>query len=109
MFTTSGFFLPGHDPALRREILASCTAPNHIAAETIRAIAMWDRDAVKGKISAPALHLPGAKSACPEEQIVNAIPHVVLSRTVGGGHFNAWEVPVQVNSMITEFLHHYVP
>ncbi|MFN0026362.1 MAG: alpha/beta fold hydrolase [Acidimicrobiales bacterium] len=108
MFTNSGFFLDRHDPELRHQIVALCTAPNHSATETIRALAEWDRDAVKGKITFPALHLPGAKSACPEDQIIDAIPQVVLARTVGGGHFNAWEVPAQVNSMITEFLREYV-
>lgn len=108
MFTNSGFFLPRHDPQLRAEIMAICTAPGYIAAETIRAAAEWDRDAVKGRVTVPALHLAATNSPCPDAQIVDAIPHVVLARTVGGGHFNAWEVPEQVNSMIAEFIREYV-
>lgn len=108
MFTSSGFFLTRHDPAIRADIMALCTSPNHSAVETIRALAEWDRSAVHHRVTVPTLHLPGARSVCPEEQMIDAIPHVVLARTVGGGHCNAVEVPTQVNSMIAEFIRHYV-
>jgi hypothetical protein len=59
-------------------------------------------------VEVPTLHLAAGSVLCPDEQVTAGIPQVVLARTVGGGHFNAWEVPEQVNSMIAEFNREYV-
>lgn len=108
MFTAAGFFLPRHDPEVRAQILATLTTPGYVAGEEIRGLAEWDRDAIKGRIEVPTLHLASATNLCPDDQMLAAVSHAILARTVGAGHFNAWEVPTQVNAMIVEFLREYV-
>lgn len=108
LFTAAGFFLPGHDPSLRADVIKTVTATNTAAALMARSLTTWHPAAIFGRVQVPTLHLAAANVLCPDEQMVAAIPHVVLGRTVGAGHFNAWEVPGQVNSMIAEFIREYV-
>ncbi len=103
-----GMLEPRGEERVRREMLALANTPGGVAAEVFRAMATWDRQAAAQQLRLPVLHVAAATPNCPTDQLAAAIPHVVTGQTVGAGHFNAYEVPDQVNAMIEQFLRHYL-
>jgi pimeloyl-ACP methyl ester carboxylesterase len=108
MVDAQGMLEPGRDPNVRQELLAMVTAPPSVAAEVFRALATWDRHSAAEQVQLPVLHIAAAPPNCPTDLLTAAFPQAVTGQTVGAGHFNAYEVPDQVNAMIDQFLHHYV-
>ena len=82
--------------------------PDHVFISEIKGIFTWDGAAAARACTVPTLHIAAAHPLWAPEALRGAIPHVVTGQTVGAGHFNMLEVPDQVNSMIEQFLLHYL-
>ena len=103
------FFLPASDPQVHQRVKETMLAsPNHIAAAAMQSVVDFDGPTVAGQCKVPALNIAAASPLNPPHMMQEWIPHVVNGQTVGAGHFNHLEAPVQVNAMIEAFLEHYV-
>jgi len=108
-FITNYLFLPTSDPMfvehVRRVMMG---APSHVAASALQGCIAFDGPAVAAQCKVPALHLASASPWNPPHLMSQWLPNVVHGWTVGAGHFNQLEAPDQVNTMIENFVRHYV-
>jgi pimeloyl-ACP methyl ester carboxylesterase len=90
------------DTAYRTQILRTAAeTPAPFAAAAWDAIARYDGEAALAQIRVPALAVVSGANAA---RHLLAYPAVTLGVTVGAGHFNQLEVPVQVNATIARFV-----
>lgn len=108
-FIKNGLFLPTSDPTLVDSVLrVMMAAPSHVAAAALRGILGFDGPTVAANCKTPTLHLMAASPWNPQHLMSQWLPNVVHGQTVGAGHYNQLEAPDQVNSMIANFIRHYV-
>ena len=108
-FIRNYLFLPTSDPMFVEEVVRiMMAAPSHVAAGALRGIAAFDGQAVAADCKVPTLHLAAASPFNPPHLMSQWLPNVVHGQTVGAGHMNQLEAPDQVNSMIENFIRHYV-
>jgi pimeloyl-ACP methyl ester carboxylesterase len=102
-------FLPTSAAELKSRITDDmCSAPAYVAGSAIRGLLAYDGVAQAKKVSAPTLHIAGARPLNPPHMMAEWLPQVVNGATVGAGHFNMLEAPKQVNDMIERFVDQYV-
>lgn len=102
-------FLPGSDPALREEIARSMLAtPARVAAAAMRGILAYDAIGAAARCKTPALHIAATPPLNEPHRMSEWLPGVVNGWTVGAGHFNMLEAPVQVNAMLEGFMRGYI-
>jgi len=108
-FFVDHMFLPGSDPHHIENVMAvMLAAPSHVAAAAMRGILEFDGPTVAAQCKVPALHIAATPPRNPPHLMSLWLPTVVNGWTVGAGHFNQLEAPVQVNAMIEAFLRRYV-
>lgn len=108
-FVANALFMPTSPADLKARIVDEmCSAPTHVAANAMRGLLAYDGVEAAKKVTLPALHIAGNPPLNSPHMMAEWLPHVVNGWTVGAGHFNMLEVPVQVNDMIDKFVDHYV-
>lgn len=93
------------DPELQDRVRRDMTAvPDHVALSCIAAMGEWDGAAAAGACTVPGVHI-AAEDPINDAAALRAMnPLLRTGQTVGAGHFNHLEAPVQVNAMIERFL-----
>jgi pimeloyl-ACP methyl ester carboxylesterase len=108
-FIDNALFLPSSPPELRRRVVDEMvSAPAPVAIAAMRAILEFDGPPVAARCRVPALHIAATPALNPPHRMSEWMPDVVNGMTVGAGHFNMLEAPVQVNDMIEAFLAHHL-
>lgn len=109
-FIANALFLPTSPADLKHRIVEEMSsAPTHVATEAMRGLLAYDGVAAASRCEVPALHLAATPPLNPPHLMAEWLPGVVNGWTVGAGHFNQLEAPVQVNDMIEKFVMQYVP
>lgn len=108
-FIVNRLFLPTSDRQLMNDVLAlMLSAPSDVSVGDLRAMLAFDGPAVAAKCKVPVLHLAATRPFNLPHLMSQWLPTVINGCTVGAGHFNQLEAPVQVNAMIEGFLSHHV-
>ncbi|GAC1613444.1 MAG: alpha/beta fold hydrolase [Candidatus Dormibacteraceae bacterium] len=93
-------------PAPLRESLTKdmSSAPAAVAVGAMRAVLEYDGVAAAGRVGMPALHIASTPPRNPPHLLAEWLPGVISGWTVGAGHFNMIEAPIQVNDMVERFV-----
>ena len=90
---------------VREQIIHGMTSqPPLVAAAAMRAISTFRGAAALRAVRVPLLSIASAIPTDEPAALQRACPTMTLGQTVGAGHFNQLEVPLQVNLMIERFL-----
>ncbi|MCB4768699.1 alpha/beta hydrolase [Ancylobacter sp. Lp-2] len=103
----TALLIPTDDPARRASILERMGAtPPHVMRAAYAGLRDFDPEEGGRRLTKPALYIAADEPVARTDisGLVALVPHLMLGRTVGSGHFCQLEVPVQVNAMIDRFL-----
>jgi pimeloyl-ACP methyl ester carboxylesterase len=108
-FVRNALLISTDDPDRSNRIVEGMsTRPQHVMASAMKHIVACDSAAAAAVCHQPLLYI-GAHRPNGSEALRQVAPQLVVGRTVGAGHFNMMEVPVQVNAMIDRFLELSLP
>ncbi|MDX6274889.1 MAG: hypothetical protein QOJ92_2099 [Frankiales bacterium] len=79
-------------------------AAPEVFADVVASDLGWDGRSVASRVKVPTLAVGADTPYLDLEEIRELIPHAVVGRTAGSGHFHQLVVPDQVNAMVSRFL-----
>ncbi|GIW42175.1 MAG: 3-oxoadipate enol-lactonase [Candidatus Binatia bacterium] len=98
-------FLPTDEPEIRERVSRiMLSAPQHVAAAAFEGIAAFDHESAVQALRVPWLALFASEPPTDIASLRLRVPHVMVGRTVGAGHFHQLVVPDQVHAMVERFL-----
>ena len=101
----AGMFAPSDDEARKAQIIdAMSGADDAIAVAALAGLLDFDGPAALRACTVPIATIGSAGPTNTQAQLQEHCPQLLVSQTLGAGHFNQLEVPDQVNAMIEQFL-----
>ena len=97
-------FAPTDDKARRAALHGALAGlPQHVLVATWEAFLTHDPAPVAKRCKVPLLYVGGVMP-CNEATLRGTVPHAMIGRAIGSGHFIQCDAAAQVNAMIEKFL-----
>jgi pimeloyl-ACP methyl ester carboxylesterase len=88
-----------------KEMIAAVRAPQHVLASAMpNHVMKYDSAAAAAGCRVPVAYIGAATPLADLSSFQNLTPQLVVTRTLGSGHFSPAEAPEQINAMLSRFL-----